>query len=189
MLAVERYSRPSIEESRVALLCTPIEAMNLHEVADFAYSNDVFEHVADVSSAMRAIYSALKPGGRFVSSIDLRGHNAFNNPKRPLDFLTCPDWLWSVMFSHIATTNRVRAHEFVSAAMAAGFAIRSSEALVVADRGYVDAVRPHLLSRYQDLPIGELDILQLLLVADRVAKPFGQADLPKAGRLPKTLER
>lgn len=169
MLAVERYARPPDDDGRVALLRSPIEQMALHEEVDFAYSNDVFEHVANVPSAMRAIYQALKPGGRLVCSIDLRGHNVFNLPDRPLDFLTCPDWLWQLMFSHVATTNRVRPHEFLEAAVDAGFEVKEVVALARADPAYVAQIRPHLLKRYQQLPDSELSILQYLLVLVRPA--------------------
>lgn len=174
MLAVERYARPPEEDGRVAVLRSPIEQMDLHEEVDFAYSNDVFEHVANVPSAMQAIYAALKPGGRLVCSIDLRGHNVFNLPDRPLDFLTCPDWLWQLMFSHVATTNRVRPHEFLDAAAAAGFEVKEASALVRADPGYVASLRPHLLARYQQLSDSELSILQYLLVLQRPAAQGSQ---------------
>lgn len=169
MIAVERYSKPSSNDGRLAVLRAPIESMALHEEVDFAYSNDAFEHVADVPASMKAIYAALRPGGRFVSSIDLRGHNVFHKPGRSLDFLTCPDWLWKMMFSHIATTNRVRAHEFIDAATAAGFTVKRAEALAVADQAYVERIRPHLLPRYQGLSSQELAILQFLLVVERPA--------------------
>lgn len=174
MLAVERYARPPDDDGRVAVLRAPIEQMALHEEVDFAYSNDVFEHVANVPSAMRAIYAALKPGGRLVCSIDLRGHNVFNLPQQPLDFLTCPDWLWQFMFSHLATTNRVRPHAFLEAATAAGFEVKQAVALARADPGYVARVRPHLLARYQPLSDDELSILQYLLVLQRPAAQGSQ---------------
>lgn len=174
MLAVERYARPPDDDGRVAVLRSPIEQMDLHEEVDFAYSNDVFEHVANVPSAMRAIFAALKPGGRLVCSIDLRGHNVFNLPDRPLDFLSCPDWLWQLMFSHVATTNRVRPHEFLDAAVAAGFEVKEAVALDRADSAYVASVRPHLLKRFQRLSEGELSILQYLLVLQRPAAQGSQ---------------
>lgn len=167
MMAVERYAEPSDDDGRIALLRSPIEHMALHEEVDFAYSNDVFEHVADVPAAMKAIYNALKPGGRLVCSIDLRGHNVFNRPDRPLDFLTCPDWLWWLMFSHIATTNRLRPHEFLDAAVAAGFKVKDAVVIARAEPAYVQRIRPQLLQRYQRLSNDELSILQYLLVLVR----------------------
>ena len=68
MIAVERYATPSTADGRVSVLRAPIESMNLDRQIDFAYSNDAFEHVADVPASMRAIYASLKPGGLLISS-------------------------------------------------------------------------------------------------------------------------
>jgi SAM-dependent methyltransferase len=169
MYAVERFAGPAKDEERVIFVRSQIEETKLPEAVDFAYSNDVFEHVDDVPGAMKAIFDSLRPGGRFVNNIDLRGHNVFNDSRRPLDFLTCPDWLWSLMFSHIVTTNRVRVHEFVHAARSAGFTVLKSEALVTADTSYLRELRAHLLPRYRRLPDDDLGVLQLLLVLERPA--------------------
>jgi SAM-dependent methyltransferase len=172
--AVEKYARPTAPaDGRVVVLRAEIEDAGLPEPVDFAYSNDVFEHVRDVPGTMTAVFETLRPGGRFVSSVDLRGHNAFSNPRRPLDFLTCPDWLWGLMFSHIVTTNRVRVQEFVDAAKAAGFRVLEARATATADRAYLQALRPHLLPRYRQLPDDDLLTLQLLLVLEKpsVAPP------------------
>jgi SAM-dependent methyltransferase len=153
----------------VIVIRSQIEETEVPEEVDFAYSNDVFEHVLDAPATMRAVFRSLRPGGRFVNSIDLRGHNAFNNAQRPLDFLTCPDGLWRLMFSHIVTTNRVRAHDFVEMAKKAGFNVLKYEALATADEKYLKEIRPHLLPRYQELRDDDLRVLQLLLVLERPA--------------------
>jgi hypothetical protein len=163
MFAVERYSNP-VPIPGVTMLRQRIEETRLPEPVDFAISTDVMEHVDDVPATMRAAYAALKPGGPFVNSIDLRGHNVFNRPKRPLDFLSCPDALWRLMFSNIATTNRVRLHEHVAAIRTAGFEEISVKTMEAADPGYVQGVLPHLLPRYRSLPPDELGAIQIMLV-------------------------
>jgi SAM-dependent methyltransferase len=168
MYAVEKYARPaSALGGRVVCVRSEIEETRLPGEVDFAYSNDVFEHVSDVSAAMRAVFQALRPGGRFVNSIDLRSHNAFNNPNGPLNFLTCPDWLWRLMFSHVVTTNRVRASEFARSAEKAGFSVLKAEALATANHSYLERVRPHFLPRFRSLPDTDLRILQFLLVLEK----------------------
>jgi SAM-dependent methyltransferase len=167
MIAVERYAIPMPDDDRTVVLHQDIERIQIEKQVDFAYSNDAFEHVSDVSLAMQAVYRSLRPGGRFVCNVDLRGHNVFNNPQRPLDFLSCPDWLWRLMFSHIATTNRVRVHQLVRAATDAGFSVLSAECLAKADNEYLRQVRPHLLSRYGQLPDQELEVVQFLLTLER----------------------
>lgn len=164
MYAVEQYAGMRSTSSKLQLILGKIEDTRLAEPVDFAYSNDVFEHVLDVPGAMRAIYAALKPGGRFVNSIDLRGHNAFGTEGRPLDFLTCPDWLYDLMGSHIVTSNRLRAQDFERAARSVGFEIEVSRALAVADATYLREARLQMLPRYRSLGEKELETLQLLLV-------------------------
>lgn len=167
MYAVERFGREGAGTTDIELLRADIEAIELPERVDFAYSNDVFEHVNDVSGALASVFGALRPGGLFASSIDLRGHNIFGAPGHPLDFLSCPDWLYSLMFSHVVTSNRVRVHEIVKAARHAGFEVVRSDPLAVAVDGYLETYRPHFLSRYRDIPDEELRVLQLLLVLRR----------------------
>lgn len=164
MYAVEKLAPMPWTPPKVQLIRGEIEHTRLPEPIDFAYSNDVLEHVLDVSGAMRAIHAALKPGGHFVNSIDLRGHNVFGIEGRPLDFLTCPDWLYGLMFSHVVTSNRVRVHEFERAARSAGFEIEVSRALATADSAYLHEVCPRMLPRYRSLTEQELGTVQLLLV-------------------------
>ena len=170
MYAVEKYSRIASEsDGKIVAINSNIEGFIISEKIDFAYSNDVLEHVDDVLKTMESVYACLKPGGRFASSIDLRGHNVFNLPNRPLDFLSCPDWLWKLMFSHIATTNRVRGLELVAAAKKAGFAVVHALPLADASETYLAQIRPHFCARYRQLPEIDLRVLQLLLVLERLA--------------------
>jgi SAM-dependent methyltransferase len=179
MYAVEQYAGMGSVPPKLQLILGKIEDTRLPEPVDFAYSNDVFEHVLDVPGAMRAIYAALKPGGRFVSSIDLRGHNAFGTEGRPLDFLTCPDWLYDLMGSHIVTSNRLRAQDFEREARSAGFEVEVSRALACADMAYVREVLPQVLPRYRLLGEKELATLQFLLVLRKRSTASSCPDLAR----------
>ena len=137
------------------------------EPVDFIYSNDVMEHVDDPATIFRCAFNALKPNGVFVNNIDLAGHNAFSNAAQPLDFLTCPDWLWSLMFSNIVTTNRVRYSEFLRFARAAGFDVAREDVMLRADPDYLRRVRPDFIERYRSLLDEDLSVIQSRLVAVR----------------------
>jgi len=169
MYAVEKFAHETTAARNVQLIKAEIEHVTLPDSIDFAYSNDVLMHVNDVAATMEAVYGWLKPGGRFVSSTDLRGQNAFSNPAGPLDFLTCPDWLWQLMFSHVFTTNRVRGSAFLESARRAGFTVLRSEALASAERDYLRRIKPHMLPRYRALDDEDLAALQLLLVFEKPA--------------------
>lgn len=177
MYAIEKYAPANLRADKVELLRIEIENLNLPTKIDFAYSNDVFEHVTNVLTTMTRIFDLLLPGGRFASSVDLRGHNCFNLKSDPLRFLTCPDWLWKLLFSHIETTNRVRRSELISAALKAGFKVIDARPLVSADPAYLASIRPQLQSRYASLNDEDLSTLQLLLVLE---KPSHFRDAPHA---------
>lgn len=158
-----------LDAARLELVHSPFQSYDAAEPLDFIYSNDVMEHVADPRAVFRTALRLLKPGGVVVSNIDLGGHNVFANSERPLDFLTCPDWLWNLMFSHVATTNRVRLPEFVEAAIAVGLRTNRLDVLRRADVDYLASLRPHLLPRYGSLPDLDLLPVQCVLVSVKPA--------------------
>jgi SAM-dependent methyltransferase len=129
------------------------------EPLDFVYSNDVLEHVAP-EPVFRHAFNVLKAGGDFVHCVDFTGHGAFHNPQRPLDFLTCPDWLWVCMHSAMETTNRVRYSEILRYGEEAGFELVSVKVIRRATPEYLASVRPHLLPRFQRLSDEDLSAMQ-----------------------------
>jgi SAM-dependent methyltransferase len=151
-------------DSRLIVVRAMIEDLELPEPVDFIVSNDVLEHVRDVPASFRKAAALLRPGGIFASSVDLRGHNVYNRPDRPLDFLSCPDWLWRLMFSHLETSNRIRAHQLAAAAQAAGLEVVTFVPLATADPSYVASLKKDLLPRFQTLDDEDLRVLQVLIV-------------------------
>jgi SAM-dependent methyltransferase len=132
------------------------------EPLDFIVSYDVLEHV-NPESVFRHAFTLLRPGGRFVNVVDFTGHGPFYDMAQPLSFLTCPDWLWNLMFSGMETTNRVRHSEMLAMARAAGFHVSSSP-IRLAPEEHLARVRPHLLPRYQPLADDDLRVMQCLVV-------------------------
>jgi len=162
----EEVGHYSFQPDRLIVTQTIFEDASIEPV-DFIYSNDVLEHIANPRKVFQKAYQILKTDGIFVNSIDLAGHNVFSNPLRPLDFLTCPDWLWELMFSHIVTTNRLRLSDFVQAAKAAGFQIKRENVLLQTNAEYLNTIRPHFLPRYRQLPDADLTTVQCLLAAQK----------------------
>jgi SAM-dependent methyltransferase len=139
------------------------EAFEPEAPLDFVFSYDVLEHVEPEAVFRRAI-SVLKSGGRFVNVVDLTGHGVFYDLTRPLDFLTCPEWLWRLMFSHMETTNRVRLSALIAIAKASGFEIERAEPIRRADHAYLASIRAHLQPRYRRLADDDLSAMQTILV-------------------------
>lgn len=160
-------SRYVLDPARFEIRKEAFESLDFDAPLDVIYSNDVMEHVDDLATVFRTAHRRLAPGGLFINSVDLAGHNCFHDPKRPLDFLTCDEALWSTMFSNVVTTNRVRYSELVGAAKGAGFRVKQVEVLRRADPTYLAEVRPHLLPRFQALPDDDLSIVQCVVVAEK----------------------
>ena len=169
-VVARRGGQVTLDPARLEHKVGLFEKRGLPEPVDFIYSNDVMEHVDDPATIFRCAFNALKPNGKFVNNIDLAGHNAFSNAAQPLDFLTCPDWLWSLMFSHVVTTNRVRYSEFLRCATAAGFEVAKEDVLVRAAPDYLRQVRPDFIERYRKLMDEDLGVIQSRLVAVRPGK-------------------
>ena len=140
------------------------ENTNFADKVDFIYSNDVIEHVNNVRTVFLHSYNILKKDGIFINNIDFAGHNAFSNNKDPLDFLTCKDFMWNLMFSHLETTNKIRFSQVIEIAKDAGFEIFDTVILKKADENYVRSKRPHLRIPYRDYDIADLQILQAVIV-------------------------
>jgi hypothetical protein len=102
-----------------------------------------------------------------INNVDLAGHNTFSNPDRPLDFLTCPDWLWKLMHSHVVTTNRVRLPDYMRFAKDAGLEVLEVQELLHAPPTHIQEIRPRLLRRYQTLSDAELAPIQCNFVLEK----------------------
>jgi hypothetical protein len=100
----------------------------------------------------------LSPGGDFVNAVDFTGHGVFHNKARPLDFLTCPDALWAVLFSGMETTNRLRWSELLALATRTGFEVVGANIKRRVAPGYIASIRPHLLPRFAALTDGDLSV-------------------------------
>lgn len=132
------------------------------ECIDFIYSHDVIEHV-DPPSIFRHAFKILKSGGDFVNMIDLTGHGVFYDLQRPLDFLTCPDRLYSLLFSAMETSNRVRWSQLLELARTSGFQVMYAAPIRRANPAYLAQIRPHLLPRYRALADDDLSVMQCIL--------------------------
>jgi SAM-dependent methyltransferase len=73
---------------------------------DLVLSRAVLEHVNSLEATLRDVAVCLKPGGKSVHNVDLRSHNL--DRYRPFDFLTWPEPMYRLMYSHKGFPNRWR---------------------------------------------------------------------------------
>ncbi len=142
------------------LVTKPFEEIDT--LVDFIYSIDVLEHVKDVRLAIEHMAKILKPGGMCVHTVDFAGHNAYANTG--VDFLTCPDWMWSVLHGNLETTNRIRVSELKSAIQASGMQLVRIVAAKTANLERIRKLRPLLNERFVHEPDSDLCVLQGIFV-------------------------
>jgi hypothetical protein len=73
---------------------------------DFIVSRAVLEHVNSLPATLNDVAAGLAPGGLSIHNVDLRSHNL--DRYRPFDFLTWPEPLYRLMYSHKGFPNRWR---------------------------------------------------------------------------------
>ena len=93
---------------------------------DVVFSNSVLEHVPpDAITAMyRESMRILSPGGIMFHSVNCGDHYSYvDSSIHQLNYLQYSDRAWKLWNNAFLYQNRMRAHEFVEGAAAAGFAI------------------------------------------------------------------
>ena len=102
------YGDPSsgIDTDRIKYLIHPRGLSGLMGKADLIISRAVLEHVNDLDETFADMGRALRPDGIAVHLVDLRSHGL--HIRNPLDFLTWPENLYSMMYSQKGVPNRLR---------------------------------------------------------------------------------
>ena len=113
---------------------------------DLVVSRAVLEHVNDLEKTMADVATALKDDGISIHQVDLKSHGL--DRYQPFDFLTWPDPVYRVMFSHKGFPNRWRVDK------------------------YRDVARRVGLSLLRLVPTGRLAEEQVALIAPKVAPRF-----------------
>ncbi len=104
---------------------------------DVVFSNSVLEHVPP--DAITAMYSEsmriLAPGGIMFHSVNCGDHYSYvDKDIHQLNYLSYSDRAWELWNNAFLYQNRMRAHEFVDNAVAAGFTIELDTATTRANR-------------------------------------------------------
>lgn len=125
-------------------------------------SRAVLEHVNDLPGTFHDMRAALAPDGVALHLVDLKSHGLHR--RNPLDFLTWPDRLWTLMYSCKGVPNRLRPGAYRDAARAAGLEIVAMSPTGRARAEDVAEVRPHLAAPFRGLPDDDLAWLGFWIV-------------------------
>lgn len=116
---------------------------------DLIISRAVLEHVNRLDDTFSDIKQALKPEGVSIHQVDLRSHELHRYT--PLDFLTWPPLLWSLMYNHKGYPNRWRIDKYRELIHKKGFKIIKMNPTILADQKDIDAVRPYLARPFRNI--------------------------------------
>ena len=151
--------------ARLDYLVTRDGLCGLRGEADLAFSRAVLEHVNDLPATLADMAAALKPGGVAVHLVDLKSHGL--HQKTPLDFLTWPTWLWSLMYSAKGVPNRLRVDSYRDGVAEAGLRLRLLRSAGQYAAEEIAAVRAQLAPEFRGMSDEDLGCKGFWLVCDK----------------------
>lgn len=174
--AAGAFSRPGdlasgLDNAAITYLVRKDGLSGLSEEVDLVVSRAVLEHVSDLEGTFLDMSGALRPGGVGVHQVDLRSHGLHR--RSPLDFLTWPERLWSMMYGHKGFPNRWRVNRYREAIARAGLDTLRMSVTATAGVHDIQEVRPRLAAPFRNLSDDDLACLGFWLV---VRKPCAACD-------------
>ncbi len=137
----------------------------LKNEVDIVFSRAVLEHVNDLSATFEDMYEALVNNGVSIHQVDLKSHGL--HKRNSLDFLTWPDTLWHLMYSHKGVPNRYRVNAYKELIDKSGFQLRLLAHTLLAQDSELTEVRPYLIDRFKGLSDEDLSWLGFWMVLER----------------------
>lgn len=109
---------------------------------DLILSRAVLEHVNSLAATLGDVESCLAAGGVSLHSVDLRSHNL--DRYRPFDFLTWPESLYRLMYSHKGFPNRWRPNAYRELLKRSRLRVLAMEPTGRIAASDVERIRPHV---------------------------------------------
>ena len=152
---------------RIRYRIAPSGLSGLHDEIDLALSRAVLEHVNDLPATFADMHAAMKHDAIAIHQVDLKSHGLHQT--NPLDFLTWPEYLWRLMYSHKGVPNRLRITTYRSIIAQAGFDVIAIEPTLLAETADVRTVRPALATPFRQLTDEDLRCLGFWLICSKRA--------------------
>ena len=159
-------------DAPVTLVRRSIEDVDFRilERADVVISFNVIEHVSDVARSVSNMAGLVTEEGAMLHRIDYGPHGPWLEERNPLEFLTPPPWLWSLLGASRGYPNRRRHALVLDALLRAGF---RSDARV--DRRFapedVAACRRRLSREFREMTVAELEVREAEILSTRRGEP------------------
>lgn len=129
---------------------------------DLIISRAVLEHVNDLSGTFLDIKQSMKPDGVSVHRVDLRSHGL--DRYTDLDFLTWPDALYAIMYSHKGTPNRWRVNKYKEAANQQNLTCVKFQPVQKIELEKIRTIRNYLAKAFRDISDEELACIDFWIV-------------------------
>lgn len=165
---------PEAFSGLVRVVTKPIETIedDEHGRLDLLTSYNVVEHVYDIPAFAAQTLRMLRPGGLAIHRVDFGAHGKWEEQANPLEWLTVPDGIWTLMGSRRGTPNRWRFHEVRDELTRAGFEVDAEESDFF-DDGDLASIRPALGPRIRAMPDASLRVKTACFYCRRPAEQAG----------------
>ena len=145
--ALKAFVRPGDPQSGLRSDCvdyrvTPDGLAGKAAAFDFIVSRAVLEHVNSLEATLQDIERCLAPEGVSIHNVDLRSHTL--DRYRPFDFLTWPEPLYRLMYSHKGFPNRWRPDTYRAILKRTRLRIRAMEPTSRLAMEDVERIKPKL---------------------------------------------
>jgi SAM-dependent methyltransferase len=131
---------------------------------DIVFIQAAFEHFDDIPKTLTQLSEVVKPGGIFISEIDLKTHSAWIRDRDPLNIYRYSDWFYRLC-SFKGSPNRVRAFEYKRLLEQVGWQDVKIFPLKILEKNYAESTKPFLAKKFRSLESEELILLSVTLTA------------------------
>ncbi len=158
--AAVEYSRTG--DGRINYVCKePIDFSELEDgEVDIVFSQAALEHLGDTRTTLGALSGKCKSGALFVAEVDLKAHSRWVRDHDPLNIYIYDDFIYR-LFSHKASSNRVRPREYAAILEDCGWSDVAIVPIKVADTAYLESIRGSIRHRFRDEHLSWLSIMLL----------------------------
>ncbi len=149
--------KKGFNESVINYAVTKIGLSDQNSKFDIIISRSVLEHVINLEQTMLNIKSCLKPDGVSIHQVDLRSHGL--DRYKEYDFLTWPNCIYQLMYSHKGFPNRWRVNKYKELAESSNLKIRKLKATGFVEKENLDIVLPKVANKFRGIDREELSWL------------------------------